>query len=129
MKNNSKFSPRVCEKQPLAKRPSPGLVRSDYVMPGDETNVNFNEEASFSEFTPAGPKPSEYLMDQIKLEKPTKKEIADAIKQDPKSSEEEPLRPVAPSPSEYQLASLNNQLSAVPMVVAFNEKERRKAQG
>ncbi|KAK5982805.1 hypothetical protein GCK32_012783 [Trichostrongylus colubriformis] len=121
MKNNSKYTPRVSEKKPLAKRSLPSVGSNQ-----GGGNPNF-EEASFSEFTPAAPKPSQYLMDQIKLEKPSREEIVEALKQENKASGEEPLKPLGPSPSEYQLASLNDELSRVPMVVAFNEKEKRKA--
>ncbi|WKY04201.1 hypothetical protein Q1695_005297 [Nippostrongylus brasiliensis] len=83
------------------------------------------EGSAYDEFVPAAAVASQYYMDQIHLEKPTKSEIQDALKK--QDDGDEPLRPPGPCPSEYQLEALNQQLKALPMVVAFNEMEKKKA--
>ncbi|KAK5982806.1 hypothetical protein GCK32_012784 [Trichostrongylus colubriformis] len=112
MRNNNKFNAKLSDKD-------------------NNTNQLCNEAESFQEFQPAQPAVSQYLMDQIHLEKPSKSEIENALKQQEKSNtpSEERLRPPTACPSEYQMTALNNQLSIVPMVKAFNELERRKKQG
>ncbi|VDL74115.1 unnamed protein product [Nippostrongylus brasiliensis] len=94
----------------------------------NEKNGDKKEEeegSAYDEFVPAAAVASQYYMDQIHLEKPTKSEIQDALKK--QDDGDEPLRPPGPCPSEYQLEALNQQLKALPMVVAFNEMEKKKA--
>ncbi|VDO40781.1 unnamed protein product [Haemonchus placei] len=92
------------KKQQLNKKPAPSLVRSDYVM----TNQGHGYDDELRPVT----KSSDYLMDQIHLEKRTPTEIKEELnREDLKPSPvDEPLRSVEPCPSEYQLAALNDQL-------------------
>ncbi|WKY04204.1 hypothetical protein Q1695_005298 [Nippostrongylus brasiliensis] len=85
------------------------------------------EQSSYDDFVPAAAVPSQYYMDQIHLDKMSEAEVQEALrKQEQTQSAEEALPPLEPCHSEYQLQSLNRQLSALPMVVAFNEMEKRK---
>ncbi|VDL81695.1 unnamed protein product [Nippostrongylus brasiliensis] len=101
-------------------------VRPEVASPIKNGDKKEEEEGSaYDEFVPAAAVASQYYMDQIHLEKPTKSEIQDALKK--QDDGDEPLRPPGPCPSEYQLEALNQQLKALPMVIAFNEMEKKKA--
>ncbi|KAK6018856.1 hypothetical protein OSTOST_15529 [Ostertagia ostertagi] len=81
----------------------------------NNNNQQFKEAESFQELRPVDRAVSEYFMDQIKLEKPTKSEIAHALtQQDQKStSSEDALRSAQACPSEYQMTALNNELDVL----------------
>ncbi|XGW31368.1 hypothetical protein V3C99_009941 [Haemonchus contortus] len=120
MKRSAKFNTVMSDIQQSNKKPATSSVRSDYII----TNQGHGYDDELRPMT----KSSDYLMDQIHLEKRTPTEIKEELnREDLKPSPvDEPLRSVEPCPSEYQLAALNDQLSYVPMVKAFNELERKR---
>ncbi|WKY04202.1 hypothetical protein Q1695_005297 [Nippostrongylus brasiliensis] len=126
MHGNKKLAPKT---DTAVKRTAPSNGKSKpSEKPASAKNGDKKEEeegSAYDEFVPAAAVASQYYMDQIHLEKPTKSEIQDALKK--QDDGDEPLRPPGPCPSEYQLEALNQQLKALPMVVAFNEMEKKKA--
>ncbi|CAJ0602612.1 unnamed protein product [Cylicocyclus nassatus] len=80
-----------------------------------------NEE---EDFQPPKTTTSEYLISQIRLDKPTANEVKEVIQKE--TDDDEPFRDVTPCPSEYQMTQLNYFLSGVPIVQAFNEAEKKK---
>ncbi|KAK6747371.1 hypothetical protein RB195_000522 [Necator americanus] len=78
------------------------------------------------DFCPPTAVASEYLVSQIRLDKPTEKEVKEELQKQDSPQDDEPLRELTPCPSEYQLTKLNYYLAGVPMVQAFNEAEKKK---
>ncbi|EYC05347.1 hypothetical protein Y032_0082g1532 [Ancylostoma ceylanicum] len=76
------------------------------------SDKNVNEEKFDSEdFRPPGCVASEYLLSQIRLDKPTESEVKEELQKQEKNQDDEPLREPTPCPSEYQLTKLNYMLA------------------